>query len=144
MPEEAKSELFHVNAVLAGEPIVIYLRLQIHAALREWTEMQSLAQNRSAIEPETIQWRISWAYATRRTESIAAAKEILMEAIKLHPGEAVLHYNLACYECQMGKLDAANTRLREAVRLERTYREMARDDEDLKLLWPLIGTIPGL
>ena len=34
-----------------------------------------------------------------------------------HPDEAILHYNLACYECQMGNLDESKTRLKRAFEL---------------------------
>jgi hypothetical protein len=34
------------------------------------------------------------------------------------PKEPILHYNLACYECQLGELEVAKARLAHAFNLE--------------------------
>lgn len=52
-----------------------------------------------------------------------------------HPACAVIHYNLACYECQLGELEVAKARLRHAFKLDAHLRTLALDDEDLKPLW---------
>ena len=58
---------------------------------------------------------MSWAYATRRAVSIDAARLLLLEAVERMPNAAILHYNLACYECQLGDLEVAKARLRHAI-----------------------------
>ena len=47
----------------------------------------------------------------------------------------MLHYNLACYECQLGEVEVAKARLRHAFKLEPRMRLMALDDEDLQAVW---------
>jgi len=54
-----------------------------------------------------IQWTISLAYATRRADSIQAAKEILLNGESKFPKEAIIKYNLACYCCQLGEIEKA-------------------------------------
>jgi len=49
---------------------------------------------------------------------------------------AILHYNLACYECQLGDLGVAKARLRHAFNLDDRFRAKALEDEDLE---PLFG-----
>lgn len=73
--------------------------------------------------------------ATRPAESLDAAKRILLDALEHHPNSAILHYNLACYECQMGELDVAKARVGHAIKLDPGFAMMALDDEDLKPLW---------
>jgi hypothetical protein len=51
------------------------------------------------------------------------------------PGEPILHYNLACYECQLRDLEVAKARLQHAFQLAPKCRLMALDNEDLKPLW---------
>ncbi len=68
----------------------------------------------------------TWAYATRRAESIEAAKLILLEALERHPEVTVVHYNLACYECQSGSVPLAKGHLKLAFKLAPQYRLMAR------------------
>ena len=86
-------------------------------------------------DPNEAQWSISLAYATRRAESVEAAKLILLEAVERHPKEPTIHYNLACYECVLGEVEVAKARLRRAFKLEPRYRLMALEDEDLSAVW---------
>jgi hypothetical protein len=43
--------------------------------------MQEIAKRLAEFQPDDIQWTISLAYATRRVDSIQAAKEILLNAL---------------------------------------------------------------
>jgi predicted Zn-dependent protease len=85
--------------------------------------------------PNDIQWAISLADATRRANSIRAAKEILLTAEPKFPKEAVIKYNLACYFCQTGDIQNAKNYLKEAFEIDLNWRVAALEDEDLKLLW---------
>ena len=60
-----------------------------------------------------------------------AAKVI---AVERHLKEPVLHYSLACYECQLGDIDVAKARLQHACKLSEKCRLMAQDDADLEPL----------
>ena len=62
-----------------------------------------------------------WAYATRRADSIEAARLILLEAVERIPTAAIFHYNLGCYECQLGDVEVAKVRLEHALKLEPQY-----------------------
>jgi hypothetical protein len=48
---------------------------------------------------------------------------------------AIYQYNLACYECQLGNLAEAKTRLQRAFEAEPKYRLRSLEDEDLEPLW---------
>ena len=89
-------------------------------------------------DPREVHWIVSWAYATRRAQSIEAAKVILLDAVDNHRKAAIIHYNLACYECQLGDLEAAKKYLDVAFRLDKKYRIRALDDEDLMALWLML------
>ena len=71
--------------------------------------MVELAKRLTEFEPDNSQWPVSLAYATRRAISIEAAKEILRNAQTKFPTEAVIPYNLACYECQLGNVGSAKS-----------------------------------
>jgi hypothetical protein len=47
----------------------------------------------------------------------------------------VIKYNLACYFCQTGNIDAAKNYLKKAVEIDSSWRIAALDDEDLQPLW---------
>ncbi len=80
-------------------------------------------------DPDDPQWTVSWAYATRRADSIEAARLILLVAVERLPKVAIFHYNLACYECQFGNLEKAKGKLKRAFELDSPFRLMALEDE---------------
>ena len=97
--------------------------------------MQEIAKRLADFEANDIQWTISLAYATRRAESIQAAKDILLDAEPKFPKEPAIKYNLACYFCQMGDIQNARNYLRKAFEIDLNWRIAALEDEDLKPLW---------
>jgi tetratricopeptide (TPR) repeat protein len=77
----------------------------------------------------------SLACATRRADSIHAAKEILLNAEPKFPKEAIIKYNLACYCCQLGEIENAKNYLKKAFEIDSSWRLNALNDEDLKPMW---------
>ena len=134
MYQEAGEELAGIDAGARGLPEALAVRMEIHRGLKQWVAMQAIAKNLAEQDPGNAQWQISWAYATRRAESIEAARSILIGAADRHPREAIIPYNLACYECQSGNMDAARDHLKTAFKLEPKCRAMAMEDDDLKPL----------
>ena len=116
-------------------PEVLEVRLKIYRGLEKWELMKTVARQLALYAPDNPQWAISWAFATRRAESIEAAKRILLEAVEHHPNCALMHYNLACYDAVLGELEVAKARLQHALKIDPGMRLMALDDEDLKPLW---------
>ena len=132
---DADAELEQIDAEVRHVAEVLTVRLEIYRGLKKWEMMQTIAGRLAANDPDNAQWAISLAYATRRAHSIDAAKCILLEALERLPKEPILHYNLACYECQLGEMEVAKAWLAHAFRLEPKCRLMALDDADLKPLW---------
>jgi len=138
MYADAGAELDEISPEHAGLPEILAVRVAIHAGLRQWDAMQAIAKNLAESDPANSQWPISWAYATRRAQSIAAAKIILLDAAQKHPDEPMIRYNLACYECQLGNLEVAKDLLDEALFMEPKCRAFALEDPDLM---PLRGLL---
>ena len=84
---------------------------------------------------------VNLAYATRRAESIEPAREILIRAATLHPADGTIQYNLACYEAQTGRVDAAKAHLKKAISIDAKFRLMALDDSDLEPLWEWMNSL---
>ena len=82
---------------------------------------------------------VELAYATRRTESLHAAHAILTRAASLHPTDATVQFNVACYEAQMGRLELAKTHLKRATQIDAKFRLMALEDPDLEPLWAMLA-----
>lgn len=132
---DGNAELDELDPDVRQLPEVLAVRVAIYHALEKWELMRIVARELAAHDPDNVQWAVDFAFATRRTESIGAAKAILLEAVERVPKAAVLHYNLACYECRLGDLEVAKARLRHAFKLDETFRVLALDDADLQPLW---------
>jgi hypothetical protein len=67
----------------------------------------------------------------------------LLPAAKFIPREPVVFFNLACYACQMGRVDEAWEWLRQAVKIGDRARilEMARHESDLEPLKQRFGEL---
>ncbi len=132
---EANDELEEIDPEVRHVPEVLGIRLEIYRALKKWELMQTVARKLAFDDPENPNWTISWASATRRAESLEAAKRILLEAVEQHPQHALMHYHLACCDSVVGELEVAKARLQHALKVNPGMRLMALDDDDLKPLW---------
>lgn len=131
MAAEAEAELARIEGPDASSLEVETLRL---AALQEggkWPAVSALASRLVRLQPGEPGLWITWAYATRRADSLAAAEEILREAERLHPADPTIQFNLGCYACQRGDLAAARVRVDRAIALDDTFNALAATDPDL-------------
>jgi tetratricopeptide (TPR) repeat protein len=135
MFQEANDQLENVDPFNRAAPEVLAVRLAIYHGLKKWELMQEIAKPLAEFQPNDIQWTISLAYATRRADSIQAAKEILLNAEPKFPKEGIIKYNLACYSCQTGDIEAAKKYLKKAFEINSSWRVNALNDEDLKPMW---------
>lgn len=135
MPEDAGEELDNLPPSRRQDPIVLRIRAHIHCQTHEWDSLREVSTLLTSRDPSDSQHWIWLAYATRRCRSITEAEGILLDALKFHPGEAMIHFNLACYAAQTGRIPLARTRLQEAIRIDPATATMAMDDPDLESLW---------
>ena len=90
-------------------------------------------------DPKQPGYFIKRPYATRRAESIHAGHAVLTRAAGLHPTDATIQFNLACYEAQMGSLDRAKAHLKRATKIDPQFSLMALDEPDLQPLRTLLA-----
>ncbi len=79
--------------------------------------------------------------ATRRANDLNAARDILVASLSKFPREAIIYYNLACYDCRLNRIESARQYLKQACRLDPNWRSQELDDEDLKPLWDYLGRL---
>ena len=106
-------------------------QIRIREQLKDWVNMQIVANELRLLYPHEEEWWIADAYATRRTESVENARTILLDGLALHYESATIRYNLACYACVLGHPGECMDFLKEAVRREKRFEQMALEDEDL-------------
>ena len=76
MFQEANDQLENIDPFNRAAPEVLAVRIVIYQGLKKWELMGQVAKRLAEFQPDDIRWTISLAYATRRTDSIQAAKEI--------------------------------------------------------------------
>ena len=131
MYEEAEREL---RAVPEQKPWLKkkkVFQIAIRQELMDWVSMRILARELRFLYPDEEDWWVSDAFATRRSESIEQARKILLEGLVVHYDSGIIRYNLACYACQLGHPGECLDFLKEAVRRDEKFKEMALEDQDL-------------
>ena len=139
MFQEANDQLENIDPFNRAAPEVLAVRIAIYHGLKKWELMAEIAKRLADFQPDDLQWTVSLAHATRRADSINAAKQILLDAESKFPKEAIIKYNLACYFCQTGEIENAKGYLNKAFEIDSSWRLKALDDEDLKPLWDSLG-----
>ena len=138
MFHEANDQLENIDPFNRAAPEVLAVRIAVYHGLKRWELMREIAKRLAEFQPNDIQWTISLACATRRADSIQAAKEILLNAESKFPKEPNVKYNLACYYCQLGEIENAKGYLKQAFEIDPNWRKAALKEEDLKPLWDLL------
>jgi predicted Zn-dependent protease len=142
---EAEGELDEITPQLRDQPAVLSVRYEVYAKAKKWDVAAEIAGRLVKLKPDQLSGWIGQAYATRRKSGggIADAKRILTEAETKFPGEYLVRYNLACYECQLGNLKEAMKWLEQAIAAggKKEIQTMALDDPDLEPLWREIAKI---
>ena len=129
--EEAAAELAALPADEAESIEALTLRALVLQAQQQWLLLQPVAAALVGRQPEEAGWWITWAYATRRVDSLASAEAILRDAETRHPEEPAIQFNLGCYACQRGDLAEARRRVDRAITLDESFRQQATTDNDL-------------
>lgn len=137
---KANDELGKLTSIVRDWPEILKVRIRIHEGLKQWALMQATAKTLVERAPgEAASW-IFWAHATRHAQSIQAARPLLLTAIQKHPGVWRLHYELACYESQLGDFASAQEHIKRAFVLNEDCQTGAMDEPDLKPLWESMQT----
>ncbi|MBI5382142.1 MAG: hypothetical protein HZA31_09615 [Opitutae bacterium] len=132
--EEAAAELAALPPAAADSLEALGLRALVLQEQKQWLLLQSVAATLVQRQPEEAGWWITWAYATRRADSLAAAEAILREAEVRHPREPTVHFNLGCYACVRGDLTEARRRVNRAIALDAGFKQGLATDPDLAAL----------
>ncbi|MFX3681372.1 MAG: tetratricopeptide repeat protein [bacterium] len=142
MLNEASDELEMIQGDEALSADVMRLRIDLYHQAKHWDLLEAVAKALVRLCPKDEQGWVSWAWATRRHKGIPEAKEVLLKAEPtIGDTSATLHYNLACYACQLGDMKEAKRRLSMACKMHPDFKASALDDPDLQPMWDDIATM---
>ena len=139
MIDKARQELEQVGTFDRRCDSYMDAALRLAMADNRWSDAVQFARTLIERRPREPAFYIQLAYSIRRAESIEAARDILLDARKRFPKVAVIPFNLACYECQLGHPDEALALLEKAFKIDASFREQALEDDDLKPIWDKLG-----
>lgn len=138
LPGDALAELHAIAPGLQNHPDVLEVRWELFAREQNWAAALRAAEQLVADAPQRASGWLHRAYAVRRAPGgdVAQAQEVLLPAAEKFSDEPTIFYNLACYACQLGNLDAARGWLERALAVagKVPIQAMALADDDLLLL----------
>ncbi len=135
MPREALREVQNIPPAWRNDSAVLRARIRILLHLRHWRRAEWLAGEGSRIHPRENEFLVQRAFALHQQKRGNEAVEVLLNAPEWLRRTGILHYNLACYEAQLGDLRIARQCIRAAIELNAAFRKNARTDPDLQALW---------
>jgi tetratricopeptide (TPR) repeat protein len=135
MAREALEELGGLSEGSQNRIEAVLMRMEILRFLEQWEECATMGQVALEHYGQRGELYLITAYAVRRSQGLERARELLLSGEPVLANEAMFHFNIACYECQLGNLNGAKQRLQRAFALDPKYRKMGREDPDLTALW---------
>jgi thioredoxin-like negative regulator of GroEL len=122
---------------------VMTIRLELHSAAKQWNIVENYARTLILKDRTDIQAWVALGCAARRTRSVGAARDTMVDALAaVGDGHPAIHYNLACYQCLLGNVEAAKEHLSVACRIDSSFKSAALGDDDLKPMWEAIVATP--
>ena len=136
---EARHELSLVEPAFQNHPDVLDVFWSIAAKEENWQEALGIARSLIEVAPDRFWGWVHYAYALRRVPEggVRSAWQALLPAFDKFPQQPIIPYNLSCYACLLGQLDAARVWLKRALVIGKKgpIKEMALEEPDLKPLW---------
>lgn len=124
-------------------PDTLELSWQIAVKSKRWTEALAVAETLCRLAPHSPFGWIHRSYCLHELKRTQEAWDLLHPMADKFPQEWLVCYNLACYACQLGRLEEAKSwyaRAREQGDPEEITR-LAAADPDLKPLFPKPGEV---
>ena len=135
MPTEALAALEEIPAQFVETAATLRIRIRILLHLRRWKDAEKLSSGGMRDFPEENEFMVQRAFALQQQEKENEAASLILNAPSWIRNTGVLHYNLACYEAQLGNLGAARRSIRTAIEINAAFKKKAKNDPDLRPLW---------
>lgn len=112
---------------------VLRVRMRILNAMKRWESAAMLGESMIGKGAQDAEIYFAAAHAVRQSRGLRDATALLLKADDLLAKDSKWHFQLACYQCQLGCLEEAKVRLRIAFELDPNCRLRALEHEDLEL-----------
>lgn len=135
MPAEALRELDEINPAEQKHASVLRARIRVLLHLKRWLDADELSALGQEVYPDENEFMVQRAFALHQLKRGGEAVHVLLNAPEWIRRTGILHYNLACYEAQLGDMNTARQCIRAAIEINSSFKKNARQDPDLQRLW---------
>jgi len=134
---EANEELEGIASQLRAHPDVLRMRVEVYSAAKKWDYAAEIANTLSRLLPDDSFGHIRLAFSLHALKRTKEAFDALLPVADKFPDLWVIPYNLACYTCQLGRLDEARLWFDRALTVgdAKEIKLSALDDADLAPLF---------
>lgn len=132
MLDDALAQLDQLDTEQQDHLEVLRMRVDILLRKQEWQDALHLSLLFCDSKPNQPFGFVHAAFCLHELGRTSEAKQTLLDGPASLLDEPVYYYNLACYDTVLGNLDQARVYLRASFRLDRSFREMAKNDPDLR------------
>jgi len=130
MPAQALAALERIRPLLENEPVGLFIYAEALRQLERYEEALPFLRRAIELRPGLVPVYVAIGWCAKRVGRLGEAIAAMEKALEIAPSDGLLHYNLACYLSLAGRRDEAIHQLREAIRLDRKFREHARTETD--------------
>jgi tetratricopeptide (TPR) repeat protein len=141
--KEAFADIERIHPKFRTHPDVLEVTWQIHAKAKNWEKAIETARTITQQDPELPFGWIHLAYSLHELRKTQDAYDTLHPVYERFPDEWLMRYNMACYACQLGKLEEARKWLDQALAggNKKEIQELVAVDPDLEPLQLKSGEI---
>jgi predicted Zn-dependent protease len=133
---EARRELDALHRTFQEHPDVLEVRFAIASKEKQWTECMEISAALLSVAPHRPTSWINCAVTLHELKQTQEAWDALYTVREKFPEVSTIPYNLACYACQLGRMEVSRKYLRKALsKGGKLLRTFAMEDPDLKPLW---------
>jgi predicted Zn-dependent protease len=138
---EANEEPQNITAKNRAHPAILEVRWQIYAKAKKWEGALDIASALAQMVPEEPLGWVHRSFCLHELKRTEEARDNLLRVVDKFPDDPIMRYNLACYECQLGRREQAKRWLKKAFKLgdAKKMKLTALADPDLEPLWKEIG-----
>ena len=131
LADEALYELQALPAEVQRLRAPLELRLTAQMEREQWNAASETARLLCLKAEDEPEFFLLAAYCLHETGDTLAACNQLLRGPKTLFEMAVFHYNLACYLWTLGEGPRARSHLKQAIEMDQSFIEAAREDRDL-------------
>jgi Flp pilus assembly protein TadD len=130
MPDSALMALQRRGQLVHGDARGCYLLGETLRELERYREAVFPLRRALDLIPDDFRVALALGWCYKRTGRLDDAIAALEQAVRTEPGEAILHYNLACYWSLARDRRRALQHLAQAIEIDGNCRDLVADERD--------------